>query len=107
MDLETLNRLCKALESVGIDRIGPHGEIQVAAEDQAKVSTALEKAGFGMLVASGKEASNMPMYKVVAAPRSIRDIIAHVVPENTEAIASRIKVDPVLRAVQMNMIAFD
>ncbi len=107
MNPETLNRLSKALESVGIDNIGPDGEIQVAQDRQAEVATALEKAGFGMLVVSGMAPSDRPMYKIVAAPRSIKDIISQVVPENSESIAKRIKVDPVLRAVQMNMIAFD
>jgi len=102
-------RLTEALEKVGITSIGPDGEILVKSTQQQQLATELEKAGFGLILVSGVESKsrNGTMYKVVVAPRSIKDIINLVVPEKTNVLKQKIKLDPIIRSVQMNMVAFD
>lgn len=106
---EASEKLASALKDLGIERVGTEGEILVKKSEQSQIASGLEKEGFGMVLVSGKsdEDSETSMFKVVTGPRSIKDIISLVVPEDSDSIAERIRVDPVLRAVQMNMIAFD
>ena len=107
---EAANKLAKSLEAQGILSVGNDGEIIVKTADQVRVANALEEAGFGMMLVSAKHKTgdeDANMFKIIAGPRSIKEIISKVVPDSREEIARRIKVDPVLRSVQMNMIAFD
>ena len=108
---EKFNELASLLEDKGITKIGNDGEIMVKLENQASVANALEKIGFGMIIVSSE--GNLPndknevMFRIITGPKSITDIIDSVIPENQEDALDRIKRDPVIRAVQMNMIAFD
>jgi hypothetical protein len=108
--VEAGQRLANVLEQLNISTVGQDGEFVCLPEDQVKVANALEKAGFSMVLVSDKNTDKhgaANLYKLAAQPRSITEIISAVTPENSDMIAEKIKVDPVLRAVQMNMIAFD
>lgn len=105
---EATKRLTKALEKVGITAIGSDGEVLVKAAHQHELATELEKAGYGLVLVTGAAShKDATMFKVVVAPRSIKDIINLVVPANAEAIKQKIKLDPMMRSAQMNMVAFD
>tara|TARA_B100000700_G_scaffold196347_1_gene216129 strand:+ start:12513 stop:12848 length:336 start_codon:yes stop_codon:yes gene_type:complete len=101
--------LVDILKEHGVSKIGSDGEVVLADDAQSAVASSLEKAGFGLVVAttSQKLDSGMTMYRIVAQPKSIEDIINSVTPENSEMLADTIRRDPTLRSVQMNMIAFD
>lgn len=100
---ERAKELAKVLESQGILMIGPEGEILVNPKDEARVSEALVAAGFG-LVRTTEETTKegYGLFKIVVAPRSIKEIVDAVVVED-----QKIKLEPALRSVVMNMIAFD
>lgn len=105
---EATKRLTKALEKVGITAIGLEGEVMVKAAHQHELASELEKAGYGLvLVGAANNSKDTTMFKVVVAPRSIKEIINLVVPQNAEALKQKIKLDPMIRSAQMNMVAFD
>lgn len=108
--LAKVSELAKALEGRGIQQMGEDGEILVKIAEQVEVARHLEQAGFGMLLTNSQpeaaDADTM-MFRVVTAPRSIKDIISNVVLDEENTALERLKIEPTLRSVQMNMIAFD